>query len=256
MQPDPRYPAGWRQELPPQTGWWFLIPMFTCGYGTPVMVFIAGVKLRSRLQKVLAGVYTVAVAAAITLAAVTDGGPGSDDDGGNALTTLVFILVWLVGTIHVAILQNRVRDRWFAEARARNGHAGPPPGLTHYPPPAWHQGTGVDPALAAAQWRAARRQEARQLQAAQPAMASELMVGRPDLPGRQYDDGGLIDVNHVSAEWLQRYLTIERSLADRIVEARDRHNGFSTPEELVVYCEGLTPAKLDLFRDRLIFIPR
>ena len=96
----------------------------------------------------------------------------------------------------------------------------------------------------------------RQLQASQPALASELMVGRPDLPGRQYDDGGLIDVNHVSADWLQRYLTIERPLAERIVEARNRHNGFTTPDELVVYCDGLTPAKLNLFRDRLIFIPR
>jgi hypothetical protein len=213
------------------------------------MVFIAGVRLRSRLQKLLAALYAAAVVVAVAFSAV-------NDDDTDALATALFVLLWLVGTIHVAVLQNRVRERWFREAAARNGHSGPRPGLTHYPPPAWHHGTGVDPALAAAQWRAARRQEARQLQATQPAMASELMVGRPDLPGRQYDDGGLIDVNHVSAEWLQRYLTIERPLAERIVEARDRHNGFTTPEELVVYCDGLTPAKLELFRDRLIFIPR
>jgi hypothetical protein len=251
MQPDPRKPAGWRQDLPPQTGWWFLIPMFTCGYGTPVMVFIAGVKLRSRLQKVLAALYAVVVVGVLTMSAVSDNSPTPDDDAGSALAAVLFMTMWIAGTIHVAVLQNRVRERWFKQAAARNRHAGPPPGLTH-----WHHGTGVDPALAAAQWRAARREEARQLQASQPALASELMVGRPDLPGRQYDDGGLIDVNHVSAEWLQRYLTIELSLAERIVEARNLHNGFTTPEELVVYCDGLTPAKLDLFRDRLVFIPR
>jgi hypothetical protein len=254
MKPDPRQPAAWSYERPPQTGWWFLIPMFTCGYGTPVMVFIAGLKLRSRRQKAFAAAYAALIVTALVTGASTNGTAAYDT--ASAVGGFTFILLWLIGTVHVAILQTRVREQWLREAAVRNGYAAPPPGLTHSPPAPWHHGTGVDPALAAAQWRAARRQEARQLQATQPSLASELMVGRPDLPGRQYDDGGLVDVNHVSAEWLQRYLTIERPLADRIVEARDRHDGFSNPEELVVYCDGLTPEKLDLFRDRLIFIPR
>ncbi|GIF35818.1 ComEA family DNA-binding protein [Actinoplanes xinjiangensis] len=249
MQPDPRVPPGWHREPPPQTGWWFLVPLLTCGYGTPLMVLVGGLRLRSRLHTVLAFGY-LAVLAVITVARLTAStGNGSGDE--NAVAGIVYFMVWVTGTIHVTALQMKVRERFFRQAAAEHQR-----GLPHYPPPAWQHGTGVDPALAAAQWRAARRQEARELQATQPAMANELMIGRPDLPGRQYDDGGLIDVNHVPADWLVRYLTIDRDLADRIVEARDRHNGFTTAEELVVYCEGLTPAKLDLFRDRLVFVPR
>jgi hypothetical protein len=177
--------------------------------------------------------------------------PGNTSSDENAATGIVSLMLWITGTVHVAALQMRVRERYFRNATVRHQR-----GLTHYPPPAWQQGTGIDPALAAAQWRATRREEARELQATQPSMANELMVGRPDLPGRQYDDGGLVDVNHVPADWLARYLTIDRALADRIVEARDLHNGFTTPEELIIYCDGLTPAKLDLFRDRLVFVPR
>jgi hypothetical protein len=249
MHPDPRVAPGWQRQTPPVTGWWYLVPLFTCGYGTPLMVLAAALKLRSRLHAALSFGYLAVIVGLIVTGLIS--GPRSDEDGGNALTGIVSLILWVTGTVHVAALQIRVRERFFRTAGAQHRH-----GLTHYPPAAWQHGTDVDPALAAAQWRAARRQEARQLQTTQPAMANELMIGRPDLPGRQYDDGGLVDVNHVAADWLVRYLTIDRDLADRIVQARDRHNGFATAEELIVYCEGLTPAKLDLFRDRLIFVPR
>lgn len=249
MQPDPRVAPGWHPQIPPRTGWWYLIPLFTCGYGTPIMVILAGVKLRSRLHTLLGFGYFAGIAALLVARSVTSAGYESDDE--NAVVAIVSLMLWIVGTIHVAALQAKVRDRWYRKAARRHQHL-----LTQYPPSPWQHGTGVDPALAAAQWRAARREESRQLQVSQPAMATELMIGRPDLPGRQYDDGGLVDVNHVAADWLVRYLTIDRALADRIVEARDRHDGFTSPEELVVYCEGLTPAKLDQFRDRLLFVPR
>ncbi|SFF04877.1 Helix-hairpin-helix motif-containing protein [Actinoplanes philippinensis] len=228
------------------TGWWFLVPLFTCGYGTPVMVLIAAARLRSSLHTILGVGYVAVIASLILARMIASPGYASDDE--NAVVGLVSLVLWIAGTIHVAALQMRVRERWFRTAARYQ--------IPSYPPPPWQHGTGVDPALAAAQWRAARRQEARELQASRPAMANELMIGRPDLPGREYDDGGLVDVNHVPADWLVRYLTIDRDLADRIVEARDLHNGFTSAEELVVYCEGLTPAKLDLFRDRLVFVPR
>jgi len=50
--------------------------------------------------------------------------------------------------------------------------------------------------LAAAQERLARRAQARALLASDPALAGELVIGRPDRH-RQYDDGGLVDVNNV-----------------------------------------------------------
>jgi hypothetical protein len=259
MQPDPRTSAGWQhQPVPPVTGWWFVVPLLTCGLGTPLMVLIGGLKLRSKLHTILAGGYLAAVVAAITAAAVADSASSGDDD--SPFASILFFILWIVGTVHVTILQTRVRDDFFRQFPRQRpygpGAAGPRPGLTHYQQPAWQQGARVDPELAAAQWRAARREEARQLQATEPLMASELMIGRPDLPGRRYDDGGLVDINHVPADWLVGYLKIDRALADRMVAAREFHDGFSSPEELLVYCDGLTPAKLALFRDRLLFIPR
>ncbi|WP_430783531.1 ComEA family DNA-binding protein [Actinoplanes sp. G11-F43] len=275
MQPDPRTTAGWqRPPEPPVTGWWFLVPLLTCGLGAPPMVLAGAVKLRSQLHGMLAGGYFAVILINCGLTAASGDGP---ETMANALVSAAYAILWIVGTIHVGYLSARVRaehllrypqPRVYGTAVPRTGHVRlpnqpsgtgrhPPAPLTHYPPPPppWHK-PGVDPALARAQWRAERREEARKLQAAQPSMAAELMIGRPDMPGRQYDDGGLVDVNHVPAEHLARHLHIDRPLADEIVAVRDLHHGLSSPDELIVYCDSLTPEKLATFRDRLIFIPR
>ncbi|GAA4929905.1 ComEA family DNA-binding protein [Actinoplanes utahensis] len=257
MQPDPRWQ---RPPVPPVTGWWFLVPLFTCGFATPLMVLIGGSRLRSRFHQICAAGYLALIFVLCGLASVRD--DGAETGFLSGLYAFSYLTLWIGGTAHTAVLQTQVRNAFFRYATQQYppgaGPAPHHPGLTYYPqtPPAWHQSLRVDPALAAAQWRAARREEARQLQSSQPALASELMIGRPDLPGRQYDDGGLIDVNHVPADLMMRHLSIERPLAEQIVAARELHNGFTAPEELVVFCDGLTPNKLELFRDRLIFIPR
>ena len=50
---------------------------------------------------------------------------------------------------------------------------------------------------------------ARRLQQDNPVLAQELKIGRPDLP-RGYDDGGLVDVNHVPAAILASHLGLTR----------------------------------------------
>ncbi|BCJ42002.1 hypothetical protein GCM10010168_66210 [Actinoplanes ianthinogenes] len=234
------------QRPPEQTWWWFLIPLFTCGYGAFVMVLIGARRLRSGFHTVAAFGY---LAVTLSLCGASSyyssiRRPG-EDDGGTWVVVLL-LLVWLFSIVHTAIIASRVR--WAAAQQP----FGPQVPVMPYPAPMPQE----DPALAAARWRAKRRDEARQLQASQPALASELLIGRPDLPHRQYDDGGLIDVNHVSAEWLAGGLQIDLTLADEIVAARESRGGFTTPDELIVYCEGLTPERLALFRDRLIFVPR
>src|SRR6266700_4115871 len=49
--------------------------------------------------------------------------------------------------------------------------------------------------------RSRRRSQARQIARANRVLARELRIGRPDLP-REYDDGGLVDVNHVPGDIL------------------------------------------------------
>ena len=48
--------------------------------------------------------------------------------------------------------------------------------------------------MAAARTRIERRATGRHMLASQPALAHEVGIGRPDIPGA--DDYGLIDVNH------------------------------------------------------------
>lgn len=112
----------------------------------------------------------------------------------------------------------------------------------------------ADPAVLAAQQRLARRKEARALLSSDPALAAELRIGRPDL-GRLYDDGGLVDINHVPAEVIARELEIPFPVAEEIVAQRTRVGGFLSTDDLVVYCQAVSPNQIAVAQDRLFFMP-
>jgi len=113
----------------------------------------------------------------------------------------------------------------------------------------------ADPEVLAAQQRLARREESRALLTSNPALAAELHIGRPDL-GRQYDDGGLVDINHVPAEVIVRELGLPPPVAEELVAQRTRVGGFHSADDLVVYCDAVTPHQVAVLRDRLLFTPR
>ncbi|MEU4243281.1 helix-hairpin-helix domain-containing protein [Actinoplanes sp. NPDC026619] len=238
MQPNAR-PA----QPPPartSTWWWFLIPAFTLGSASFLMVFLGGWKLKSRAHMLAAGVYLLANAfcllgIVLTPSSTTGETEPASGTAGSVVLAVYLIVAWLAGTLHTLYLALRVSRLPSA----------PPPLPTHSP----------DPAIAAAQWRVDRRAEARQLLQSNPAMAWELRIGRPDIKQRQYDDGGLVDINHVPASWLTYVLQIPPPLAEEIVEARTVHEGLTSPEELIVYCPGMTDDRLAMIRDYLIFRP-
>jgi hypothetical protein len=212
------------------TWWWALVPALTCGFGAPVMVLIGAAKLRSRVNLLMGiGYLALALFAFVSIQFTEPGKTGLID----GLVLAAVCVNWFAGTAHAAILGMRIRG------------AAP----AGFPPP-----IPVDPALAAAQWRVNRRQEARAILATNPALAAELRIGRPDL-ARQYDDGGLVDVNHVPVEALMRALDLSADVARTVVAERDRVGGFTTPDELTVYCEGVTTDGLARIRDRLVFVP-
>jgi DNA uptake protein ComE-like DNA-binding protein len=97
---------------------------------------------------------------------------------------------------------------------------------------------------------ARRRTEARRIVENDPIMARDLKIGRPDLP-RTYDDGGLIDINHASAELLVRMLSWTRAEAETVIAARDRTGGFTSLAELTAYAE-IDPQRLDAIADLLV----
>lgn len=93
-------------------------------------------------------------------------------------------------------------------------------------------------ALAMIARQKSRRAEARQLADTNSMTAKQLGIGRRDIHGRQYDDGGLIDINRVPAEIFTQFSGITPEKAAQIVTVRDSLGGmFSSVEELMVMAE-------------------
>lgn len=208
--------------------WWFLIPLVTFGVGSAPVVIYGGVRLRHR-GHVAAGIVYGALFLVFFVGALF-----TDPDKVGVIDVFAFpawLISWLGGTVHAVILQRAVRA---ADSEPRRL---------------------VDPALAEARDRAERRTQARGLLASDPGLAAELLIGRPDL-GRRYDDGGLVDVNNVPAATLAAELALPPGLADQIATARDRVEGFHSADDLVVYCDDMTAARLNTIRERLVFLPR
>jgi DNA-binding SARP family transcriptional activator len=97
------------------------------------------------------------------------------------------------------------------------------------------------------------RAHARWIVASDPARALEIGIGRPDLP-HDFDDGGLIDVNHVPGYELSRLRGLDADTAHRIVMDRHQRGPYQRIEDLVI--RGLlTPAQLHRLGSRLICVP-
>jgi hypothetical protein len=88
-----------------------------------------------------------------------------------------------------------------------------------------------------------------------PALARDLNMGRPDL-SRNYDDGGLIDLNGAPASVLASVCGFDPAVAERLIDARELFPaGFSSVDEALVYAE-LAGRDADVLRDRAVVLPR
>lgn len=98
--------------------------------------------------------------------------------------------------------------------------------------------------------RRIRRDQALQIAYWKPTIARELLIGRPDLP-RQFDDGGLVDINAVPGYVIAALPGVTPYMAQSIVADRQFRGRFASVDDLVT--RGLLPHKVaDLLRDRLI----
>ncbi len=77
------------------------------------------------------------------------------------------------------------------------------------------------------------RQQYRELSERDPVHARGVGVGRPDR-GRDFDDGGLLDLNSLPVEALVEHAQLGREEAERLVAARQRMGRLSSVEELIV----------------------
>lgn len=96
------------------------------------------------------------------------------------------------------------------------------------------------------------RDHFRHLAAEDPALGREMALGRPDLQ-RTYDDGGLLDLNTLSAAALQRYARLTPAQAQEVVTIRERLGRLSSVDELVVH-GSLDPATAARLREYAVFV--
>ena len=207
---------------------WAFIPLFTLGFGTGPALGWAAVRLRSVWLALCA---LAAVGLMVGALSLPDGSAL-----GGGLLVLGPIGSGLAATLGV---RNKLtRSKGPAELPAADAPGSSTP--------------AIDPAVRDALAHRARRAEARRILDTDPALARELRIGRPDLP-RQYEDGGILDVNHVPADAFAALPGFTSELAARVVAARTECGGFTLIAELVAYAD--VPEDLaEELADRLVFL--
>jgi DNA uptake protein ComE-like DNA-binding protein len=150
--------------------------------------------------------------------------PAHPDSTRLGVGAVAWLLTWIGGGVHAIVISNDAVRR--IQARS-------------------------DPALDAARTRIERRAQGRHLLAAQPAVAKEAGIGRPDVPGA--DDYGLVDINHASAGALAQVPGVTSDLAREIVAQRDQVGGFTSIEDLET-CLNVASGIIDQMRETAIFV--
>ncbi|GAA4334570.1 ComEA family DNA-binding protein [Actinomadura luteofluorescens] len=223
MPPQPPLPSP-VPAITPQTArgvLWAFVPFVTLGFGTPLSFLYAAVRRRSLALGGTAAGYGAGTAAVLMM--LQSGNPFFLVFG-----SFMMLLLWIAGTGHAFAVRSSVFPR------ENPGHA-----LNEH-------------AIEVAKYRRSLREQARALAAEDPALARELRIGRPDSP-RAYDDGGLVDVNHVPREILEALPGMTPEIADRIVRRRGETGGFVSVEEMAVDAD-VPPDVLPQLADFTIFL--
>ena len=236
-QPDPRRSRhrGALRQL-----WWALVPVWSIGFlsAAPFLVY-ALIQRRRSAWAVFAAYLAATVAMIVALGAVRS------DSGASAAVGGFIVALAGCAAVHAAILFQPSRDLPPLGSGVTVGARAAPS------PPELAARRRNRMAVARARDRIERRKDARHLVATDPELAKDLMIGRPDLP-REYDDGGLVDVNHVPALVLAGNLQLSPSEVRDVLAARERLGRFGSAEELCAYTD-LSPDRVDELRDLMIF---
>jgi hypothetical protein len=207
-------------------GWYLFVVVLSLG----ILSFVPFLHAALRTRKPLMWLWVVLYVAAIIGIFLNTKSPNA---GGFEIGLII------VAAVHSIVLRRQVwptTGEAIAPAPASLGTAGWP----------------ADPAIAAVLATRARRDEARRLAAADPQMARELNIGRPDLV-RSYDDGGLVDLNTVPSVLIASTCGIEPAVAEQIVAARVAGVPFGTVDDVFSLAEIPYPL-WDRIRDRAVVI--
>lgn len=211
---------------------WASVPVWSIGFLSFVPFLAYAVMNRRKRDWAVFGVYLAATIAMIVAIGVVNTSSGA----GAAVGGFIIALAG-AAAVHAAVL---------FRAGGALGTSGRPAAPAVRSPSERNRDS-----VAEARSRIERRKDARRLAAANPALARELKIGRPDL-ARDYDDGGLVDVNHVPGPVLAAQLGLTPAEAADVLAARERLGRFSSADELGAYTQ-LSPDRVDELRDEMIF---
>jgi DNA uptake protein ComE-like DNA-binding protein len=224
-----------------------LVPWITLGFGSALAFAFAAVFLRglSRLASACLWVSAALYAAALGLFfATVDDAP---DDSLTSTASTALIVMFVVAGIEAIAL-----SPWVARTMRRSEASLDQGDVIAQMSAAERDKLEHDPAIEAAIEQRERRRLAREIVADDHALATTLRIGRPDLL-RDFADGGLVDVNHVSDGVLASLPGLDAEMARRIVSARERFDGLRSPADLVVEA-GIPSDVVDALSDVLVFI--
>ncbi|MBU8857204.1 MULTISPECIES: BTAD domain-containing putative transcriptional regulator [unclassified Micromonospora] len=200
-----------------------LTALLSLGLLTWVVVLVYGIWRRS-LATILAAVYYLGVAVGFVVVFSVEQEP-DEFSGPEDAIAFVWLFSWLIGVLHVVLLNGRLMA-WLRGIRQHRPHVA---------------GSRL------------RREHARYLLYHYPSARGELRIGRPDLP-RAYDDGGLVDVNSVADRTILGLPGLNPAQAQHMVLDRRSHGPYTSMEELAARCL-LPPPVTDPLRDVLLFLP-
>ena len=197
--------------------WWIFVPLGLTAWLSPL---IAGTRAERRLWQAAGVVWFGLWLAAFALTAI----PEETDPLSDAGVALLFIS-WFAPTVHTLILGPEYERRVALLS---------------------------DPRLKQREEAIEQQEYARELVANDPRRARALGIGRPDVDGAY--DGGVVDLNHASAEAIVRATGVDAEIVAQIVANRDDVGGFRSVEELGALLD--VPAHVvDDLRDRAVFLP-
>jgi hypothetical protein len=203
-------------------GWWVLATLVPFGLGSWAGFAYAARRAHNPRWYAWAAVYGV-----LSLGGFALNGETAEDSVWSDIAAALLILPWLVAIGHAFV----VRPDY-----VRRVEAG-----------------GFATKVEAARDRLEARRRGIELAAADPLLAAELGIGRPDRPGAEHLD--LVDVNNAPANVLERLPGVDRALAGRIERDRTQLGGWRSVEELGMALD-LPGDLVERLRDDVVFLPR
>jgi hypothetical protein len=206
---------------------WTLVPILSLGVLTFVPFLVVALRRRGKRDWLhFLGYLLTAVLELVAGGTVGHYGPHNQ---WKQSAGVIIIFLTIAGAVHTYTVMGPQPSGF-----------GPAGGLDHEPDTA-------EQALA----RMEHQRQAREIAATNPALCRELGIGRPDRP-RSYNDGGLIDINHVPRWVLTRGLGFTEEEADRVLEARAQVGRFSSTAEVTTFAP-FAPGRLEPIQDLIIF---